>query len=760
VSVFKRLSNELAAAGGVSLELPYNYRSTPALISFFNAVFERAMGAATADYEARFAPLAAPDGSADEDRIGVRIAWKPFEEDGGEADAEVLDRDQAEAYYVARTIREAVDEGRWTVRDENGARAAGFDDVAVLMRSTSNQRHFERMLRLFGVPYSTQSVRSLFESAPAYDIYNVVQLCVRPEDSAAYAAVLRGPFVGVSDDALARVLLAGEAEPFCGAAAVELGEADAAKYRAGAALYADVRGRLDTEPVSAIVADLWFRYGYRYRLLANPSHHPYLEYYDHLYELARSMDDRPAVEFVDAVRENLGVYGRRRELEVVRDEQRGVQLMSVHKSKGLEFPVVVLANTGNMGRHSGLGSRPFYVSQHFGLTASVAASGSRLADASRVNYFYVEGERENAEMDLAELKRLLYVALTRAQAHLLVTGVFNSKNREQEGHLLNQLLAALGVDPANPQAGTSVSGVPIDIDLIPDVPRARIFTGGGPRAGVAPAVALEHYRRAERIERSATPRELTVSALAERFAAAGLDAAPSPDIDTGAADGTGAGPAGEEPLPAVESDDLIEERGLSGFFGTLCHYLIETALSGDRAGALAVPALGELPPGLRREALRREVGEEEYRRLAADAVDLVGRFRSSDLGAALARAEHESEVPFVLHREIGGVPVWIRGQIDLVARGSVHAGAGADAGDTGATGAPGRTMSASELTVVDFKTDRTFSRDAHRLQLALYREAAGELYGGPARAFVYYLRNGRVEEAGPMPELGAQLLRE
>jgi hypothetical protein len=117
-------------------------------------------------------------------------------------------------------------------------------------------------------------------------------------------------------------------------------------------------------------------------------------------------------------------------------------------------------------------------------------------------------------------------------------------------------------------------------------------------------------------------------------------------------------------------------------------------------------------------------------------------------------------VPFVLHREIGGVPVWIRGQIDLVARGSAHAGAGADAGDTGATGAPGRTMSASELTVVDFKTDRTFSRDAHRLQLALYREAAGELYGGPARAFVYYLRNGRVEEAGPMPELGAQLLRE
>jgi ATP-dependent exoDNAse (exonuclease V) beta subunit len=219
------------------------------------------------------------------------------------------------------------------------------------------------------------------------------------------------------------------------------------------------------------------------------------------------------------------------------------------------------------------------------------------------------------------------------------------------------------------------------------------------------------------VERAALPRHLSVSELSKRFAAR-----------------QSSGP-GEE-LPAVSSDDLIEDGGLAGFFGTLCHHLIETALAaGAGDGAVAAPSLGELPLGLRREAMRRGLAEKDYARLAADAEALAAGFLASELAGRIAKARHESEVPFVLHRELGGVPAWISGQIDLLAQ-------------------------SGGITVVDFKTDRTFRPDAHRLQLALYREAASELYGTEARAFVYYLRDGRIEEAGPMPALTADLLRE
>ncbi|MFP4373555.1 MAG: UvrD-helicase domain-containing protein [Spirochaetaceae bacterium] len=788
VSVFKRLSEELAAAGGDALELPFNYRSAPELISFFNSVFARAMGGASADYEARFAPLHPPQGARAEDHAEpaapgdhaepaapashlsaaggharVRIAWKPPADEAGtagtaaadaaaaDAAEELLDRDQAEAYYVAKSIRDAVEAGLWTARGPDGERKAGYDDVAILMRSTSNQRHYERMLRLFGVPYSTQSVRSLFESAPVYDVYNVLQLCVHPEDRAAYASVLRSPLVSVSDDAIARLLLGDEA-PFAEPAGEELREEDAAKYRLGAVLYSHVRDRLDEEPVSRIVADLWYRFGYRYRLLATPALHPYLEYYDHLYELARTMDDRPAVEFVDAVRENLGVYGRQRDLEVVRDEQRGVQLLTIHKSKGLEFPVVVLANTGNMGRSTGIGTQPFYVSTRFGLTAAMAPASAPLAGGRRVNYFFDEGERENREMELAELKRLLYVALTRAESHLLVTGVFNSQNRKQERHLLNQLLNALGIIPEKPEIGATQSSVPVDIDLIPDVPRSRTFAAPGSRRSVAPQVLRERYRRAPRIERVAVADAVSVSELAERFHAAIAEEAAGPVKKA----------AGVE-LPALESDRLIDEKGLAGFFGTLTHYLIQDALTGGDAGKVRVPSLAELPPALRREALRREVTADEYRRMGDDAAALADRFLSSPPAATIAGCRLETEVPFVLHRSIGSRPAWIRGQIDLVAIGAPPS----EAADGNGDAAAGRA-----LTVIDFKTDRIYRPRAHELQLALYREAAAELYGsgrdGDERggelggievaAIVCYLRSGTLEEAGPMPELSEELL--
>ena len=808
VSVFKSLSEELEAAGGDALELPFNYRSAPSLISFFNAVFARAMGGASADYEARFAPLQAPEAAAGADtRARVRIAWKPLEDDaggggagagdrgsgaagaagaaetvGGAGEAEdLLHRDQAEAYYVAKSIRDAVEEGVWTARGPDGERAAGYDDVAILMRSTSNQRHYERMLRLFGVPYSTQSVRSLFESAPAYDVYNVLQLCVHPEDRAAYASVLRSPLVNLSDDALARLLL-GEEEPFAEMMAAELSDEDAAKYRLGVELYAEVRDRVDEQPISDIVADLWYRFGYRYRLLASPALHPYLEYYDHLYELARTMDDRPAVEFVEAVRENLGVYGRQRDLEVVRDEQRGVQLMTIHKSKGLEFPVVVLANTGNMGRNTGIGTQPFYLSSRFGLTASMPAASAPLSDGRRVNYFFDEGERENREMELAELKRLLYVALTRAESHLLVTGVFNAQNQQQDRHLLNQLLTALGIMPDNPAAGATQSSVPVDIDIIPDVPRSRTYGVPGSRPSVSPETLHERYRRAERVERKPLPDEISVTALADHFhavthreAAGGPEAAVSvPESGTSAE------------LPAVPSDSLLEERGLAGFFGTLTHYLIESTLKRGRAGGGSppvgpaaeaagaagapesaradgrplVPPLAELPPAVRREAQRREVTADEYRRIAADAAELAAGFLSSRLAASIAGGRLESEVPFVLHRRVGSRPAWIHGQIDLV---SVGASEGAAPGAR--TGADAHRAA---VTVIDFKTDRTYRPRAHELQLAVYREAAAELYGiesgsgepgsTEVLAMVYYLRSGAVEEAGPMPELSEELL--
>ncbi len=760
VGVFKQLSDEIADAGGRALELPFNYRSRPRLISFFNRICEKTMADAAASYEARFAPLEAPADDEADSPPRITVAYKRYDE-AGDTD-EVLGQDEAEAYYVAKSIREAIDAGTWTLPTEEGGgtRAAEFDDVAVLMRSTSNQRHYERMFRLFGVPYSTQSVRSLFEGAAAHDLYNVLQLCIYPEDRAAYAAVLRSPLVNVSDEALSRLLL-DENTPFSAESAVELSEEDAAKYARGAELYGELRARVDEQPVSVVVSDFWYLFGYRYKLLGSPRFHPYLEYFDYLYELARSMDDRPMYEFVEALRANLGNYGRRRELEVVRDAQRGVQLLTIHGAKGLEFPVVVLANTGNVGRKESMGTKPFYLSDEFGLTASMPASGEPLAKRERVNYFFLESERENEAMEHAELKRLLYVALTRAESHLLITGVFNRNNRNSEGHLLNLVLGSLDIDPQDPQdSHVSLGSAGVEIKRIPDVSRSAAFMPAEAHRGPTLEDAAAAYSRAELTHRSAVSREISVTELAERYrslqARAGLEAGAGAGPGVGVDDDgrTGA----DEELPSLACDPLIEERRLATFFGTLTHHIIETSLtegsavrdgSGGGKGSGKAPPYRDLPPKLRRPVQDHDISQAEYARMSDDAERLACGFLESTLAGALSSAYLESEVPFVLHRHVGSTEAWIHGQIDLLAE---------NGGATAENGATGGKASGGAVTVVDFKTDRIYSPQAHRLQLSIYREAAEELTGTPVRAVVYYLRNGAIEEAGPTPSLSEELL--
>ena len=112
----------------------------------------------------------------------------------------------AEAYAVVRFIRQAW-RSRTCLFPRGGAVPAAYDDFAVLLRSTGNQIHYERMFRHFGVPYRTDNLRSLFTEAPINDFYLLLQLAVYPEDRAAYAGVLRSPFVNISDETLIRLLL-------------------------------------------------------------------------------------------------------------------------------------------------------------------------------------------------------------------------------------------------------------------------------------------------------------------------------------------------------------------------------------------------------------------------------------------------------------------------------------------------------------------------------------------------------------------------
>jgi ATP-dependent exoDNAse (exonuclease V) beta subunit len=673
------------------VELRKNYRSDPGLIRFYNDLFRRVMGDAEEDFEARFEPLEARSEQSD---LAPRISifYKPY---NAEAPEGILSQDDAEAYHIARYVRNVVEEQLLQVPSGDATRPVTYGDIALLMRSTSNQIRYERMLRLFGVPYTTQSVRSLFLEAPLNDMYSLLQLVVYPTDRVAYAALLRSPFVQLSDDSLLSVLLR-EQEPF---AACELPDEDAGKYAQGAELYRWCRERADRWSNAELVSGLWFEWGYRFVLLRDPAYHGYLEYYDYFKRLAERADarGRALAAFLDELRPNLGRYERLPDLEVVQDRSEGVQLLTIHKSKGLEFPVVILANTGNVGARDNQGSAPYYRSSEYGVTLNV--SSTHATKRRRQNYFYRVGKSEAERREHAELKRLLYVALTRAESHLVISGCHHRTNQRAEGALLNMVRDALGED-----FGVQRAETPVVVKEIPDVPEDAQYKSPVRRLRVSSAAASAAYHEAPVKRREARSVEISPTELNERHLM---------QVELGAG----------ELLPALAADAAIEGDDLEAAFGTLCHLVIQQELGG---GFLE----GLMPPGLERRIPERVRG-----RLVADAVGLARAFLDSPFFASLESGERAGELPFVFRLstpEASTVRYFVNGTIDLLIE------------------------FATSVHVVDFKTDRFLRIGEYDAQLEVYRRAAEALTGKPARATLYYLRAGRpvdVEGGYPLQRL-------
>ena len=701
VSVFRTLAGELAGGRPKPIELAHNYRSQPVLIDFFNHLFPRVMGEAEHPYEAAFSPLVA--GAPAVVDSTVTLFYKPFVPSNGddEDDEETLRNEDVEAFRVAQWISLVVQDRSLPVRDPAGAgsRPAGYDDFAVLFRSTGNQMRYERMFRRFGIPYQSQSVRSLFLEAPASDLYQLFQLACHPFDRLAYAALLRSPLVHLDDDALVTVLLQRK-EPFAEAG---LRGEQAARYAAGAELFAWLGERIDRVPHSRLLTELWYARGYRYALLRNSSYHPYLDYGEQLFAFARRFDDRPAVEMLEQWREQLGQGERVPDLEVIQEHDAGVKLMTIHASKGLEFPVVILANSGNRGRQEGTGSAPYYLSEQYGLTFNLPPDV--VSEKPKVNWFFTQGKDEEQARNLAEVKRLLYVALTRAESHLGISGYHHAGNRKTEQVHLNMVLNALGIPPGPP---SDDAGAPAETGLhsavrvryLGEVPQSELFRNRELGRTVDAPLAARRYAELPLVTRAVARREFSATDLNTLS----RDLSPAAGVEVGRA------------LPPLPSDGVIRDQRLEAAFGTLCHLAIELQLRGGNEGEELRRRLEERAP----DDLRAELTEKAFRQVLQDAQELAGRFFASPEFARLvapARGRVEVEHALVL-RPRSAPDILVHGQIDLFVPSPDGAGG----------------------TVIDFKTNAHAETDEYRVQLALYREAAEAIFGAPVGAWVCYLR--------------------
>ena len=336
-----------------------------------------------------------------------------------------VEDDAPEAAWVARRIGELKRELR--VGPEQ--RLLRYSDIAILARGAAVFDAYESALRAAGVPCVVQRGRNFFDEAEIVDLLNLLRVLVNPHDEPALLTVLRSPLVGVGDEELL------------------------ARREAGLGLAPD-----------AVVARLEELRAWREELPADRLLQRYLDESGHwsrlapaqranvwkLFRMLRAMDAGQPGALAEQVEELLGVRGAGKEPNApVPGAVDAVEILSIHKAKGLEFPVVFLVSMHKKPGGAGMQGR-LALSEHRGLGAVWRREG---LDATQADGAMTAAEEERKQRESHEEDRLLYVAMTRAEERLVLVW---SEMKRPDQRWIGPVTQGLGLSWASPVGTVAV----------------------------------------------------------------------------------------------------------------------------------------------------------------------------------------------------------------------------------------------------------------------------------------------------------------
>lgn len=476
VSVFRNLSSSIKN----SIELKTNYRSCAELISGFNTIFggyDYPKGQKVNDslqavfmtkekfppktngspripeFEADYKKVEIPDFRIKEDSYSekrITVALYPKAEDDEENQAPEPNSQvqgenseaerktyECEASFVAREIKKLLEE-KMTDKEGNVVQKYHYRDIALLFRTSTPTGSYENELLAAGIPYSTEVYKGFFSDGPINDIVSLLKLCVYPEDKNAWAKLLRSPFCSLTFAELEKVLVNTE-NPFKSPFDSEMLEKIAEdsdltqKILNLKGLYDDINERLKSEKLTKTISYIWYELGYRYETLWNKSVSMYSSFYDILFEMARLAEEKTQslAAFIDMVKTYEESDRKLDGLDVVLDAEDALQILTIHKSKGLEFKVVFVcaasAHSQPHGENVALSQKNGFLLKtpswgNYQASSEKLPSTSLVCKNSEKSYFFSLASEENEKQESAELRRLAYVALTRAEEKLYIVG--------------------------------------------------------------------------------------------------------------------------------------------------------------------------------------------------------------------------------------------------------------------------------------------------------------------------------------------------
>ncbi len=454
----ERLRPESSASGGLRVDLNANFRSAKGILDFVNKVFGRIMTASFAriDYDesAELKPVIESE-SGDGKKV---VEFHILDEKGKDEDAEgdeteeskdVFNSRQRQAAAIAQRIKQMVGaetgQPEFQIYDKQKREKRGVEyrDIVVLMRSLAKKANdYVEIFRLAGVPVNCQATAGYFEATEISDCLCLLKVLDNPQRDIELAAVLRSPFFKVSDAELAKIKIHSETgeryknfyervlEYPAGGTDAKLAE----KLKKALEQIKQWRGVARSGSLADLIWHIYRQTGFLSFVSALPSGEARRANLLKLHERAiqfegfASSSGRPSlgrfIEFVEELQE-LGQDWAPAEPDS--SAENAVRIISVHKSKGLEFPVVFLAELDSQFNKKD-SQEDFLadVNDTLGLQIIDRKSNTKLSSLAH----QVIAEKKLATA-LVEEMRILYVAMTRARQRLILSASERKKHCQE-----------------------------------------------------------------------------------------------------------------------------------------------------------------------------------------------------------------------------------------------------------------------------------------------------------------------------------------
>ncbi len=662
-----------AAADGRAESITVNFRSRGEVLEAIDRCFEEALPEG-------FEPLQEADGArAQQPRLEPCVELLVTDRDKGRWDA-ALGTDNpfgatmhaatpwraAEARLLAKRVGELRAEGGWEWRD-----------IVLLFRATTSMGFYERALEERDIPTHVVGGRGYWAQQQVADLRHWLAALANPLDELAVYSVLASPLGGLSLDAVALIGLEARragADPWSLLQrSDELRELLPPDDRRRAAAFVErftaERRAAPQVALETLIDRAVTRTGYDRHILALSAGTRRMANVRKLMRMAREYEadeGRDLRGFIDTLAERDEVQPREGEAPLEAEALDAVRLMTVHRAKGLEFPVVCVADLGKDGREDYGRLR---ISDDGLAGLRLASLDGASLDSARLAQIKAHETKVGEE----EERRIFYVAATRAQEHLVLSGATDLEKRPEPGDMKEPMRWLARFVPEPGVRRTELTPATAD-HVLPAADRAPAPAEPKPVGGDAqPELGLGTLP---------APRALPVS----RLSYSGLEAYRRcsyrfylqralrlPTVES---------PLHAEPLPEATLGALLR--------GTLVHELLERL-------DFRHPAV---PPDEEVAALIESHAAIVRPEEVADLRAMVERFANSALCERLARAERvRTELPFAFTLTppgAGGRSLLVNGVVD------VHA------------------AEADRLLVVDHKSDALDGRDPAELTAEAY----------------------------------------